>query len=133
MNHLNLGCKASYMRARRMVLEPNASMWGWDCEPALRRPRMVLIPFAANRNLSVFCMNTKRTGCAGCPFHAPDVLCSPQIHGKLINHAVLTCRTRMVQRIAVCSCTQSLILPYCFSIHFCSVAALSHAENQKKK
>ncbi len=42
----------------------------------------VCIPFPANQNLSVFCTNTKRTGCAGRPFHAPDILCSPQFRGK---------------------------------------------------
>ncbi len=58
---------------------------------------MVSIPFAANQNLSVFCMNTKRSGCAGCLFHAPDVLCSPQIRRKLINYVPLTRRMRMAQ------------------------------------
>ncbi len=45
--------------------------------------------FAANQNLLLFCTNTKRTGCAGCPFHAPGVLCSSQVRGKLINRAPL--------------------------------------------
>ncbi len=29
----------------------------------------------------------QRTGCAGCLFHAPGVLCLPQVHRKLINRA----------------------------------------------
>ncbi len=80
-----------------MVCEPNARMCGWDCKPALHCLRMVSIPFAANQNLSVFCANTKRTGCAGCPFHAPGVLCSPQVRRKLINRALLTRCTQMAQ------------------------------------
>ncbi len=83
-NHVS---KALYIRARRMVRKPNVSMCGWDCEPMLRHPRTARLPFAANQNLSVFCANTKRTRCAGCPFHAPGVLCSPQVCGKLINRA----------------------------------------------
>ncbi len=67
---------------------PN-QMCEWDCKPALCRLRMVCITFAENRNLSVFCTNTKRTGCAGCPFRAPGVLCSPQVRGKLINRRKL--------------------------------------------
>ncbi len=55
---------------------------GWDCEPVLCHPRMVRIPYTANQNLSIFCTNTMRTECAGCPFH-----CSPQVRGKLINYA----------------------------------------------
>ncbi len=38
----------------QMVGEPNARMCGWDCEPVLRHPQTVRIPFAANQNLSVF-------------------------------------------------------------------------------
>ncbi len=53
---------------------------------------------ATNWNLSVFCANTKRTGCARCPFHVPGVLCSPQVHGKLINRVPLTRRMRTEQR-----------------------------------
>ncbi len=75
------------LKPRRMVLEPNVHMYGQDCEPVLRHPWMIRIPFATNRNLSVFCANTKRTGCAACPFHTPGVLCSPQVCGKLINCA----------------------------------------------
>ncbi len=67
---------------------------------ALCHLRTVRIPFATNRNLSVFWKNTKRTGCVGCLFHAPGVLCSPQVRGKLINCAPLTSRMRMVQRIS---------------------------------
>ncbi len=92
--------KASYTQARRMVREPNTRMCGWDCEPALHHPWMVRISFAANRNLSVFCANTKRTGCAGCPFLALGVLCSPQVHGKSINRAPLMRRMQMVQRVS---------------------------------
>ncbi len=83
-----------------MVCEPNESMCGWDCEPALCRPRMICIPFTANRNLLVFCTNTKRTGCVGCPFHALGVLCSPQVRKKLINHAPNMSRMRTAQRIS---------------------------------
>ncbi len=75
-------------------------MCGHECEPALRCPQMVRIPFAVNQNLLVFCVNTKRTGCARCPFHTPGVLCSPQVHKKLINRVPNTRRTRMVQRVS---------------------------------
>ncbi len=71
----------------RTVREPNERMCGRDCEPVLHHPQMARIPFTTNRNLLVFCANTKRTGCAGCPFHAPGVLCSPLVCGKLINRA----------------------------------------------
>ncbi len=60
--------------------------------------RTVRIQFAANRNSS-FCANTKRTVCAGCPFHAPGVLCSPQVRGKLINCVPNTRCTRMAQHV----------------------------------
>ncbi len=70
-----------------MVREPNAPMCRWDRKPVLRCPQTVCIPFTENKNLSVLWANTKRTGYAGCPFHAPVVLCSPQVHGKLINCA----------------------------------------------
>ncbi len=60
-------------------------------------PQTVRLQFAANQNLSVFCTNTKRTGCAGCSFHAPGVLCSPQARGKLINRAPNMCHMRMAQ------------------------------------
>ncbi len=43
-----------FVNRLRMVREPNASMCGWDYEPALRHPQIVLILFAANQNLSVF-------------------------------------------------------------------------------
>ncbi len=86
-----------FMNCSQTVRESNARMCEWDCKPVLHHPRMVRIPFAANQNLSVFCANTKRTGCAGCPFHAPGVLCSPQVRGKLITRAPLTCRMRTAQ------------------------------------
>ncbi len=38
--------------------------------------------FAANQYFSVFCMNTKKTACTECPFHAPDVICSHQVRGN---------------------------------------------------
>ncbi len=105
----------------RTTHKPNARMCGWDCEPVLRRLQMVRIPFATNRNLSVVCANTKGTGCAGCPFHAPGVLsmrrvsfpcagcpfhapgilCLPQVCVKLINHAPNTHHMRTAQH--VCS------------------------------
>ncbi len=71
-----------------------------NCEPALRCPQMVRIPFTANQNQSVFCANTKRTGCAWCPFHALGVLCSPQVRVKLIWHAPLTRCTRTAHRVS---------------------------------
>ncbi len=77
-----------FANCSRMVRKPIACMCGWYCTPVPRHQRTVRIPFATNRNLSVFCTNTKRTGCAGFPFHAPGVLCSPQVHRKLINHAL---------------------------------------------
>ncbi len=84
----------------QIVYEPNARICGWDCKPVLHHPRTVCIPFAVNQNLLVFCMNTKRTGCAGCPFHAPGVLCSPQVCVKLINHAPNTSCIRTAQCIS---------------------------------
>ncbi len=75
---------------RNKWFEPNARMCGWDCKPALCHLRTVRILFAVNQNLSVFCAHTKRTGCAGCPFYAPVVLCSPQVREKWINCAPLT-------------------------------------------
>ncbi len=80
--------------------EPNAHMCGRDCEPVLPYLQTVRILFAVNRNLSVFCANTKRTGCAGCPFHAPGVLCSPQVCGKLINCVPLMYRMQTAQRVS---------------------------------
>ncbi len=80
--------------------EPNAHMCGRDCEPVLRHLQTVCIPFAVNRNLSVFCANTKRTGCARCPFHAPGVLCLPQVCGKLINCAPLMCHMQTAQYVS---------------------------------
>ncbi len=90
----------SVLNGSQTVCKPNAYICGQDCVPALHHPRMVCISFAANQNLSVFCANTKRTGCAECPFHAPGVLCSPQVRGKLINHALLTRHTRMAQHVS---------------------------------
>ncbi len=49
------------------------------------------------RKFVSLCANTKRTGCAECPFHAPGVLCSPQVRGKLINRAPLMRRMRTAQ------------------------------------
>ncbi len=57
-------CAKWFANHSQTVCKPNACMCGWDCKPALCHPQMVHIPFAANRNLSVFCMNTKRTQCA---------------------------------------------------------------------
>ncbi len=68
-------------------------------KPALRHLWMVRIPFGVNQNLSSFCMNTKRTGCARYPFYAPGVLCSPQVSRKLINRAPDMCRMRTAQHI----------------------------------
>ncbi len=48
-----------------------------------------------------FCTNTKRTGCARCPFHALGVLCSLQVREKLINRAPLTRHTRTAQHARV--------------------------------
>ncbi len=89
-----------FANCSQTVCEPNGRMCGRYCKSALRHPPMVCIPFAKNQNLSVFCPNTKRTGCAGCPFHAPGVPCSPEVHRKLINCAPLTCCTWMAQRIS---------------------------------
>ncbi len=50
---------------------PNARMYGWDCEHALRHLLTVHIPFVVNQNLSGFCTNTKGIGCAMCPVFAP--------------------------------------------------------------
>ncbi len=47
-----------------------------------------------------FGANTKKTGCARCPFHAPGVLCSPQVRGKLINRAPNAHHTRMTQHVS---------------------------------
>ncbi len=70
-------------------------MCGRDCELVLRHSHTVRIPFVANWNLLFFCANTKRTGCAWCPFHAPGVLCSPQVCVKLIYHAPHKRRARV--------------------------------------
>ncbi len=83
-----------------MVRELNACMCRRDCEPLLRHLRTVHISFAVNQNLSVFCANTKRTGNARCPFHAPGVLYSPQVRRKLINSAPLTRCTQTAQHIS---------------------------------
>ncbi len=53
-----------FANCSQTVRKPNARMCGWDCEIALRRPQTVCILFTTNQNLSVFCSNTKRTGCA---------------------------------------------------------------------
>ncbi len=79
-----LSTKASYTRAHEWFANQMRVCVDGTCGPVLRRPRLVRIPFAANQNLSVFCSNTKRTGCAGYSFHAPGVLCTPQVCGKLI-------------------------------------------------
>ncbi len=83
-----------------MVCEPNARMCVRNCEPAPRYPQMIRIPFATNQNLSIFCANTKKTGCTRCPFHAPGFRCSPQVHGKLIDCVPNTHRMRTVQRVS---------------------------------
>ncbi len=80
-------CAEWFANYSQTVLEPNAHMCGWDCKPALSHLRMVRVSFATNQNLLFFCANTKRTGWSGCLFRAPGVLCSPQVHRKLINHA----------------------------------------------
>ncbi len=82
------------------VCEPNTRMCGRDYESALRHLWIGHIPFTKNQNLSVFWTNTKRTGCAGCLFHAPGVLCSPQVGGKLINRAPLMHHKRMAQHVS---------------------------------
>ncbi len=105
--------KASYTRAHQMVREPNARICGWDCDPVLRHLQTVCIPFAAKRNLSVFCANTKRTGCAGCPFHAPGVLCPPQVCGKLTNHAPRTNSALVYTRFKV------TIMVLCLNLKIC--------------
>ncbi len=86
-------CYASYTRARRMVREPNVRMCEWDCELcctipkqfAYRSPQMEICRFFAQ---------TQRE------LDAPGVLCSPQICGKLINHAPNRHRMRMEQCIS---------------------------------
>ncbi len=93
-------CKASYTRACQMVCEPNARMCRWDCKPALHHLQMVRISFTTNRNLSVFCANTKRTGCVGCPFHTLGVLCSSQVCGKLMNRSPNMRHMLTVQRVS---------------------------------
>ncbi len=69
---------------------PNAYMYGRDSangsHTVCREPKFV-----------GFCANTKRTGCARCPFRAPGVLCSPQVRKKLINRAPLIRRMRTAQ------------------------------------
>ncbi len=61
----------------------------------------------------VFCANTRRTGCTGCPFHAPGVLCSAQVHGKLINRKQ---RARVYKALDSCglsySCQNKVCLCY---------------------
>ncbi len=94
------------------VRKPNARTCGWDCEPALHCLQMVRTLFAANRNLSVFCVNTKRTGSTRCPFHAPGILCLPQVREKLINGPSNTCRMWMVQRLSGALVYTRFNMPY---------------------
>ncbi len=97
--HIHM-CAEWFANHLRTVCEPNARMCAHDCEPALCHLWTVRIPFAENQNLSVFCTNRKRTRCSGCTFHAPGVLCSPQVRRKLINRAPLMRRIRMTQRVS---------------------------------
>ncbi len=84
-----------------MVREPNARMCGWNCEPACtisewfayRSPQTEMCQFLQEHK-----ENWMR---AACPFHAPDVLCSPQVGKKLINRASNTRRTRTAQHTGV--------------------------------
>ncbi len=112
----------------RIICAPNARMCGWDCKPVLHHPQTIRILFAVNQNLLVSCANTKRTGCARCPFHTPGVLYSPQIHGKLSNHAPNTRRMRTAQRVSgVLVYTRfnvyglntlyTIVCPYTFVLH----------------
>ncbi len=102
---INIASKASYTRARRVVRELLANGSWTKCayvwtglltcaapsvngsHTVCRKPKFVVF----------FCANTKRTECAGCPFHASGVLCSPQVCRKLINCVPLTRRTWTVQ------------------------------------
>ncbi len=76
----------------RTAYEPNARMCGQDCEPVLRRPRTVRIPFAVNQNLLVFARTQRE-------LDAPDVLSmhwvsfARQVRKKLVNFAPLMRRT----------------------------------------
>ncbi len=96
--------KASYTQACRMVCEPLANSLWTKCEYVWMGLRTCAAP-SANGSHTVcrklkfvgFWANTKRTGCAECPFHAQDVLCSLQVCRTLINRASLTRRTRLVQ------------------------------------
>ncbi len=89
-------CAEWFANCSRMVCEPNACMCGWDCNPALRHLQTFCIPFAANQNLSVFLGEHKENWMR---LHAPGVLCSPQVHEKLITCALPTHCTRMAQHV----------------------------------
>ncbi len=79
--------KPRVLNGLRTARKPNARMCGWDCELALGRLRMVRIPFTANQNSSVFCMNIKRTGCAGCPLLASGWRKINKLCAKYVPHA----------------------------------------------
>ncbi len=83
------------------------------------------IPFSTNRNLSVFCVNTKRTGCVGCPFHAPRVLCSPQVRRKLIN------RTPDTHRMQTAQCASGALVYTTFKDIF-TTSSMIHYLNDSK-
>ncbi len=77
--------------------EPNARMHGWNCKPVLHHSQTVCIPFATNRNLWFF-TQTQRVLMRRVSFPCTGVLCSHQVHRKLINHrAPLRCRMRLAQ------------------------------------
>ncbi len=93
----NATCKASYTWAHQMVREPLTNGLRTKCVYVWMGLRTCAVPSANGSHtvrrkpkFVVFFANTKRTGCAGCPSHAPSVLCSPQVRRKLMNCAPLT-------------------------------------------
>ncbi len=93
-------CAEWFVNCSRTIRKPNARMCGWNCESAQPHLWIVRILSTTNWNLLDFCVNTKRTGCAGCPFHAPGILYSPQVRRKLINRASLTSHKRTAQHVS---------------------------------
>ncbi len=98
------GSKALYTRAHRMVREPLANslqtkcayLWMvlWTCTaPSTNGPYTV----CGEPKFVVFLHEHKENWMR---LHALGLLCSPQVHGKLINDAPLMRPTRMVQRVS---------------------------------
>ncbi len=96
-------CKASYTQVRRMVRKSLANQMCVYVDGAANLccdVRKLFAYHSPRTEICGFCSNTKRTGCAGCPFLPPGVLCSPQVRRKLINGVPNTHRMRTAQRVS---------------------------------